>query len=186
MFNKIVSLINVKKSYLKSSHSFYVKRGDTFLIVGKNGCGKTTIIKMICGLRRVSSGELVVNGNIAYCPDIFCLPKEETGKQYLTNLAHTRKVPFDSSLTSKFGIPLENKIKTYSKGNMQKLALIATLTAKTDIYIFDEPYNALDLHSKKLLSNELRKLKGFNKTIIISSHSQNCLKGLVDQIYEIH
>ncbi len=182
----MIVLEEVGKKYLNMQHSLKINKGDFVALIGKNGTGKSTLIKMICGLRKPDFGKITINGSIAYCPDNVTLPKEMNGYSYLLNLCRVRKVKFDDTLAIVFGIPFYSNVRTYSKGNVQKLAIISTLLSNKDIYVFDEPFNALDSYSKRRFVKYLRLYKSLGKTIIMTTHDLKYIRSLVDNIYEVH
>jgi ABC-2 type transport system ATP-binding protein len=182
----MINFIEVGKKYLKKVHSFTINKGSLFAIVGANGSGKTTLIKMLCGLRKYDHGSIKCESHsIAYTPDNQEFPKDLNGYLYLMNLCKIRGLSFDSSLASTFNVPLYQKIDTLSKGNKQKIAIINTLLSDKDIYVFDEPFSALDVTSRHTFIKYLTKYRSLGKTIILSTHNLKYISKIVDGVYEL-
>ncbi|MBO5376978.1 MAG: ABC transporter ATP-binding protein, partial [Ruminiclostridium sp.] len=174
---------NLTKSYKKkcvvNSLSFNVKRGEIFAFLGSNGAGKTTTIKMILGLVGIDSGEVKIAENIriGYSPETPYFPPFLTGYEVLEYYAGIQKI---AKTERKAEIPklletvgLENdktRVKNYSKGMLQRLALAQALLGNPDLLILDEPTAGLDALGRLEIMQLIEKLKNSGKTIIINSH----------------
>ncbi|MDR2867468.1 MAG: AAA family ATPase [Acholeplasmatales bacterium] len=182
----MIEFVNVSKKYLTRAHSFIIQNPSIFCLIGPNASGKTTILKMLCGLKKPSQGEINRHGlTLAYTSDNPSFPNDLNGYHYLKNLCKARKVPYDASLANAFNLDLFQKIAALSKGSKQKLAIITTLLSDKDIYVFDEPFNALDRRSSIHFVKLLKQYKAQNKTLILSTHSFKYLKKVVDYWYQL-
>jgi ABC-2 type transport system ATP-binding protein len=162
--------------------------GIVYGIVGENGSGKTTLFKCITGLEscfgKISSPYDRLKDHTGYLPtDLFFFPKM-TGREYLYLLCNARGVQ-EKDLDGKniFDLPLGQYAQTYSTGMKKKLALTAILLLPNDVYILDEPYNGVDIHSNMIITEIIHRLKSLGKTLLISSHIFSTLKENCDQIH---
>ena len=185
---------NLTKSYKKkcvvNSLSFNVKRGEIFAFLGSNGAGKTTTIKMILGLVGIDSGEVKIAENIriGYSPETPYFPPFLTGYEVLEYYAGIQKI---AKTERKAEIPklletvgLENdktRVKNYSKGMLQRLALAQALLGNPDLLILDEPTAGLDALGRLEIMQLIEKLKNSGKTIIINSHILNDIERICDR-----
>ena len=167
--------------------SFSVQKGQTYGLIGLNGVGKTTLIKIALGLKNAQSGEVRVFGkpssdtssryDISYLPERFDPPWFLKGGEFVQFAAslYGRKVPLENieEACQKLALDpkvLGNKVQTYSKGMRQKLGLIATALTGSQILILDEPMSGLDPLARNLVKNLLRSVKAEGRTVILSSH----------------
>lgn len=164
--------------------------GMVYGIVGENGSGKTTLFKCITGLEgchgSIQSPFTSLKDHIGYLPtDLFFFPKM-TGREYLQLICSARKVTgIDFNSKNIFDLPLGEYASTYSTGMKKKLALTAILLLPNDIYILDEPYNGVDIHSNMIITEIIHRLKTLGKTVLISSHIFSTLKDTCDYIHVI-
>ena len=181
----MISLQSLSKSY--GSHAVLTdinvrfRRGEINGIVGENGAGKTTLFKCIAALESyegtVDYDQGILKNKLGYLPtDPFFLSKI-TGKEYLQFVCIARgigKVNIDES--NLFDLPLGEYAENYSTGMKKKLALTGLLLQKNDVFILDEPFNGVDLHSNLIIDEVLSKLKELNKIVVLSSHIFSTLK----------
>lgn len=170
-----------------SGVSFSVLSGQTYGLIGLNGVGKTTLIKIILGLKEAQGGDVQVLGSsvaklaarqdISYLPERFDPPWFLKGGEFISFAAslYGRKVDkadMDSACRQLALDPdvLKNKVQTYSKGMRQKLGLIAAVLTGCRILILDEPMSGLDPLARSLVKNLLATVKAEGRTIILSSH----------------
>lgn len=185
---------NLTKSYKKKcvvdNLSFNVNKGEIFAFLGSNGAGKTTTIKMILGLVGIDSGEVKIAENIriGYSPETPYFPPFLTGYEVLEYYAGIQKI---AKAERKAEIPklletvgLENdktRVKNYSKGMLQRLALAQALLGNPDLLILDEPTAGLDALGRLEIMQLIEKLKNSGKTIIINSHILNDIERICDR-----
>lgn len=167
--------------------SFSVKAGQTYGLIGLNGVGKTTLIKIALGLKSAFFGEILVFGrssseanareDISFLPERFDPPWFLKGGEFISFAAslYGRKVARADMEASCVRLSLDpavldNKVQTYSKGMRQKLGLIATVLTGCKLLILDEPMSGLDPLARSLVKSLLRSVKEEGRTIILSSH----------------
>lgn len=170
-------------------------------LVGANGCGKTTLMRCICGLARPSSGTVLVldryigkdcdfspsTGVIIETPGF--LP-QMTGKQNLALLAgmtrHTRKQRLDEVICLVGLDPSDKKtVAHYSLGMRQRLGIAQALLDDPQIIILDEPFNGLDQEGVTDIHRILQEQKSAGKCVILASHSAGDIEKACDMVFEI-
>jgi ABC-2 type transport system ATP-binding protein len=166
------------------------EKGLVYGIVGENGSGKTTLFKCITGLEsfhgKVNSPFDSLKDHTGYLPtDLFFFSKM-TGREYLRLLCNARNLE-EKDVDGKniFDLPLDHYAMTYSTGMKKKLALTAILLQPNAVFILDEPYNGVDIHSNMMITEIIHRLKALGKTILISSHIFSTLKETCDYIHVI-
>ena len=141
--------------------------GNIYVIRGINGSGKSTLFKILAGIINKSSGYITKNKTISYLPDKYVMPSLIRPKTYL-------KVIYDNDYKIKILLDLykvdDKLICNLSKGNKQKLGIISKTYGDYDIYIYDEGLDGLDINTKKIFFEELKRKKEDNKIIILSLH----------------
>lgn len=186
---------NLIKKYNKatvvSNLSFHVKRGEVYGLLGANGAGKTTTIKMILGLTKIDSGEIKVpNGiSIGYSPETPYFYPFLTGTEILAFYSKIQKIHKAEAkqqieeILEKVGLTssAHKKIKTYSKGMLQRLAVGQSLLGDPDLLILDEPTAGLDALSRLEIKNLILQLKREGKTILLNSHILNDVEKVADR-----
>ena len=208
----ILEINSISKTYIikelfKKRHkkavdnvSFNVKKGEITAILGLNGAVKTTIIKIICGITKSDCGIIRFNGkevnytdveykkNIGYLPELPYFYGYFTAKQTLkfymgiSGCSYDEK-KIDEVLYMVGMIKHKNeKVKNYSKGMMQRLAIATTLISDPDFLIYDEPTTGLDPISIKDVRNLIVFLKNSGKTILLSSHSISEVEKICDRV----
>lgn len=166
--------------------NFTVTKGEVIGLVGLNGAGKSTLINMMLGFLRPSRGKVEVLGqlilpetaheshqNIGFATGDMSLFSNLTGKQYLAFLSRSYHLPDDKrtkELCTMFEPQLDKKIKVLSRGNKQKIALIAAFMAKPELVILDEPSSGLDPLMQQTFLDLVREEGARGTTIFMSSH----------------
>ena len=197
---KNVSLTLQKNEILKDI-TVHFDRGQIHGLIGRNGSGKTMLMKCICGFVRPDVGEITVDGKrIGYDCDF---PKNvgiiiETpgfipyysGLKNLKLLAGLRRkitVNDIKSIMKKVGLDpdLKRPIRKYSLGMRQRLGLAQAIMEDPDLLILDEPMNGLDKDGVKDMRQYLLELKEKGKTILIASHSAEDIEVLCDTVCEM-
>lgn len=185
---------NLTKTYKKkcvvNNLSFSVNRGEIFAFLGSNGAGKTTTIKMILGLVGIDSGEVKLSPNISigYSPETPYFPPFLTGPEVLNYYAGMQNIPKSErktllpELLETVGLDNDKtKVKNYSKGMLQRLALAQALIGHIDMLILDEPTAGLDALGRHEIMLLIDKLKKSGMTIIINSHILNDIERICDR-----
>lgn len=201
MENQIVSLNKVEKRFGKfqalKDVTFDVNKGEVLGFIGPNGSGKSTTIRILLGMLKKFGGEATIFGkdvwkedtaihkNISYVPgDVFLWPNLTGGEiiDLLLRLNDQKRTQRTEELIKKFQLDPKKKARTYSKGNRQKIALVAALSQEAELYIFDEPTSGLDPLNEKSFQEEVLKLKEAGKSILLSSHILSEVEKMCDRI----
>ena len=191
---EMITLKNVKKIYqdkaVVKDLSLTIQKGEVFALLGANGAGKTTTIKMILGLTKLSGGSIEIRegSRIGYSPETPYFPPYLTAMEIMRYYA---SLSGDKTLKGKVRLQglleltgledTKTKVKNYSKGMIQRLALAQALIEAPDILILDEPTAGLDALGRKHNLNLLRKMKEQGKTIIINSHILHDIEAICDR-----
>ena len=179
--------------------NFKLSSGETLGIIGQNGAGKSTTFRMIMGFIAPSKGQILVDGKLVnekirnsfgFMPKERGLYQNETiinqmtyfgelhGMNHLDLRMNLRKWMKKLDVVSDFN----DKIKDLSKGNAQKVQLIAVLMFEPKLIILDEPFSGLDPVNAELLNNAILELKRKGSMIVFSSHSMNNVEKVSDKI----
>lgn len=167
--------------------SFAVNRGEVIGFVGLNGAGKTTTINMLLGFIRASKGSVELFGKqvtvdnaykshrkVGYATGDMHLFDDMTGREYLQFVAKSYGLPLKTkqtvSLVKRFEPQLDKKIKTLSRGNHQKIALIAAFMIQPELVVLDEPSSGLDPLMQQRFIELVRESAAAGTTIFMSSH----------------
>lgn len=174
-----------------------VRKGDVHGFLGPNGSGKSTTIRILLGLIRASGGRARifdedpwarstrVAARVAYVPGDVHLWPNLTGGETIDMLGSLRGgIDPDRrrDLCERFELDTAKKSKAYSKGNRQKVALIAALASDAELFIFDEPTSGLDPLKEAVFQDCVREIRGSGKTILLSSHILGQVEQLVDRL----
>ena len=192
----LVKIYSEKK--VVNNVSFEVKPGKVYGILGRNGAGKTTIIRMILTIINKDGGEILFNGNkidvlkskIGYLPEEKILYNKSTVKEYLTYFAMLSGLKYKNAKESinywidRFNLQekYNNVLDTLSKGNQQKVQIISTIINDPNIIIFDEPFSGLDPVNSEIFRNIVIELISKGKYILFSTHQMNYVEEFCDSI----
>ncbi|WP_112240573.1 ABC transporter ATP-binding protein [Kribbella monticola] len=180
--------------------SFDVEPGKVTGFLGPNGAGKSTTMRMILGLDRPSSGEVLVNGQpfAAYAEplrevgallDPGAVHSGRTGRNHLRVAARTNGLPLRrvEEVIDQVGLgsAARRRIKGYSLGMRQRLGIAAALLADPRVLLFDEPINGLDLDGVRWIRDLLRRLADDGRTVLVSSHLMSEMEQTADRLVVI-
>ncbi|MGO3795878.1 MAG: ABC transporter ATP-binding protein [Pauljensenia sp.] len=163
-----------------------VPPGEVAGFLGPNGAGKSTTIRILLGMQRADSGEARVLGmdpwadavelhrRLAYVPGDVTLWPNLTGGETIDLLTRLHRTGADrrrrTELLERFELDPTRRTHTYSKGNRQKVALVAALLTDAELYLFDEPTSGLDPLMMATFTDEVRALRDRGRTVLLSSH----------------
>lgn len=181
--------------------NIFMKKGRIYGLQGKNGCGKSMLMRVICGLVLPTEGQVVINEerlgkDISFPRSIGMMIEKPgfldsySGYQNLKMLASIKKeVGEEEILNALQRVGLEEdmhkKYRKYSLGMKQKLGIAAAIFEKPDIVILDEPANALDEKSEQKLWNIVKVEKKRGALVIISCHTSEILEEISDEIFRM-
>lgn len=187
-----------KKEVLKDV-SFTINEGDILAFIGPNGSGKTTTIKLILGLQKINSGEVIINnyniktdylkaiervGAIVENPDSYMYLTGWQNLKLIANCYENVKEETLKELVKYVGLEerIHDKVSKYSLGMRQRLGIAKALINSPNILILDEPTNGLDPEGIKDLRDLLKKLAADNIGILISSHNLAELESFCNKV----
>jgi ABC-2 type transport system ATP-binding protein len=197
----IISVSGLAKSFgdraALRNVSLTVPRGELLGLVGPNGAGKSTLLRTLIGLVQRTRGRVDVMGHdpatqslairhrACYLPGETGVYHQMTGQQFLDFALgfyprHWQELR--ARLQAAFELPLQRKVRTYSAGMKQKLAIMATLIPDVELYLLDEPDRALDASMRFFLRDVLLFCKNAGKTIVLSSHHLSEVETLADRL----
>lgn len=187
----LVSVENLSKTY-KDGHravadlSFEVQRGQVVGLLGPNGAGKTTALRMIMGLIFPTKGSIYLNGESVYpgspaLSNIGCfiegpgflphLSGRENLRLYWRSIGRDGEQHLDQVVAiTKLGTALDKKVRTYSQGMRQRLAIAQSMLGMPDLLVLDEPTNGLDPQQIAEMRQVLKNYASTGRTVVISSH----------------
>ena len=197
-----LELKNIEKSFgekrVLKSVSFSADGGKAFGLLGRNGAGKTTAIRIIMGVFPPDSGEILLDGapidrkrvGIGYLPEERGLyPKKKIIDQlvYFAELKGMDKADAVRAIDywlDRLGMTeyRDKRLDTLSKGNQQKIQLITALAHNPDIVILDEPFSGLDPVNAMLLKDVVKEEIGKGKILLFSSHQMSYIEEFCDSI----
>ena len=190
----------IDKNIILNDVNMNLESGNIYGFVGRNGSGKTMLLKMICGFVNPSSGNILIDDESIFQKNYFnnniraLIEKPKfidslSGFDNLKLLANINNTIDDNTINywlDKIGL-LDEKNKLYSKyslGMKQKLGIIQVLMENPPIMIFDEPLNGIDEKSANIVRNILLKEKENGKLILISTHIKEDIETLCNVIYK--
>ena len=178
--------------------SFEVKRGELFGVIGQNGAGKSTLFRSMMNFYDHFDGEILYEGDpmadvplekIGFLPEERSLSPKKTIREEVKFFARLNQMRNLDEKTlqayfDRFEIKgsLDDKIKSLSKGNQQKVQLLASLIYKPEFLILDEPFSGLDPYNANLLMEIIKEINEEGTTIIFSSHNMENIEYLCDRL----
>jgi len=187
----LVTVSNLSKVYKDGYKavdglSFHVKRGQVLGLLGPNGAGKTTTLRMMMGLIYPTEGEISINGRPIYpgSPTLAELGSFVEGSGFLPHLTGRENLElywksigraddpfFDEAIKiTDLGSALNKKVRSYSQGMRQRLAIAQAMLGMPDLLVLDEPTNGLDPQQIKAMRDVLKNYAKTGRTVIVSSH----------------
>lgn len=196
--NRLVELEHISKAYANKSilHdvSFTIFKNQVTAILGGNGAGKSTILRIVAGLERPSSGKITYFSKglkIGYIPERFPKHLRFTPGEYLSYVGKVSGIP-DAELKKTIAHFLQRfqldkwnrqRIMNLSKGNIQKVGIIQAILQTPELLILDEPVSGLDLHAQKELLAVIKELKEQGTSILLTYHDSTVFKPIIETAY---
>lgn len=202
MSDTAITMVNLSKTFGSTraldNFNISVPAGEVRGFLGPNGSGKSTAIRVLLGVLRATAGSAQVLGmdpwrdsvelhhRLAYVGGDTSLWPNLTGGEAIDLL--TRHQSSDAlrrrrdALIERFELDPRKKSRTYSKGNRQKVALIAALSLDVDLYLLDEPTAGLDPLMESLFTEEIRARRDEGRTVLLSSHILGEVEKLCDSV----
>ena len=198
----ILELKNIEKSFgekkVLTGVSFKAEGGKAFGLLGRNGAGKTTSIRILMDVFPANSGEVLIDGQpinynkigIGYLPEERGLYPKKIIIDQLTYFAELKGMSHKAAVQSidywlgRLGMTeyRNKKLETLSKGNQQKIQLITALAHDPDIVILDEPFSGLDPVNAMLLKDVVKEQIAKGKIVLFSSHQMSYIEEFCDSI----
>ena len=182
-----------KKEILKDIN-FTIPKGKIIGLLGKNGMGKTTIIKLINDLLTPTSGEILVKGNkigvetkkvISYLPERTYLNKQMKVSEVISFFEDFYE-DFDSKKAKKLlkdlDLDINQKLTKMSKGMQEKVQLVLVMSRKADLYVLDEPLGGVDPATRDYILDTILSNFDENSSVIISTHLISDIEKILDEV----
>lgn len=196
-----MSLVEVKEvSYGKGRKqiikglNFQLEAGKIVALLGENGSGKTTIVRLLAGLALQWQGTMTIaqenvgtktKKRVALLADLNDFPSEFAVQQVL-NFYEVMYTDFDlgkaRQLLQFMELGEEERIKNLSRGNREKLALLLTLSRKAQVYLLDEPLSGIDLLSREKIIQSLVRWFDEDSLLVITTHQLSEIENIVDEV----
>jgi len=185
------------KTWALSGVDLVVNKGEVYGFIGPNGAGKSTTIRVLLGIIRATEGGTTVFGKdawrdavaihkqLAFVPGDVNLWPNLSGGEVIDLFMRMRKgvdKKRRDELIQKFDLNPSKKTGSYSKGNRQKVALVAALASEVDLYVLDEPTSGLDPLMEIVFRECVRELAQAGKTVFLSSHILSEVEQLCDKL----
>ena len=198
-----IKVENLSKSFKKNivlkDVNLLMTSGKIYGLSGRNGSGKSVLLKLICGLYKPTSGKVLFDGieynsNDVYVPNLRALIEKPSffpnlsGFENLKLLANIQHKIFDDEINNALKVvnlyeEKDKKYSEYSLGMKQKLGIAQVIMENPQIMILDEPFNGIENDTVKKISKYLLQEKKKDKLIIVSTHIKEDFDNLSDEIY---
>lgn len=199
--SKIISVNNLSKSY-GSNHvltnvSFDFEPGQIIGLLGPNGSGKTSLIKILTGLIHDYSGEVLIDGEapgvkskaqVAYLPEATYLAdwmRSIDAINYMADFYADFDKPKAMQMLHDFNLAEKQKIKTMSKGMKEKLQLLLVMCRRAKLYVLDEPMGGVDPAARAFILETIMKNHAEGSTVLLSTHLIGDIESVMDSVIMI-
>lgn len=197
----IIDVKNLYKSYGKNQVldgvSVSLKPGQIIGLLGPNGCGKTSLIKILTGLINDYSGDVKVGGNkpgvesksiVAYLPEKTYLAdwmRPIDAIDYFADFFADFDKQKALDMMRQFNLPMKQKAKTMSKGMQEKLQLLLVMSRNAKLYILDEPLGGVDPAARSFILDTIMNNYSKNSTVLLSTHLIHDVEHIFDHVVMI-
>lgn len=202
---KSVRIVNytkkIKNNVILDNINYTFEKGKIYGIIGRNGSGKTMLLRAICGLIFPDNGEVYIDDkqlhkdisfpdNCGVIIENSKLLPNFSGFENLKILSKIKKTASDNDIISALeivGLEPQNKkkVKAYSLGMKQRLSIAQAIFEKPELLLMDEPTNALDEKGVDMIRNILQKFRDNEAIVLIASHNKEDIEILADEIINI-
>ena len=196
--SSLLRLEHVQKNYGKtealSGVNLDIQPGRIVGLLGPNGSGKTTIIKLINGLLQPTSGQVLINGEkpspktkkaVSYLPDTTYLGDNMKSKEVFAMFKDFYS-DFDEEkanhLLEDLNLDEKSRLKNLSKGNKEKVQLILVMSRKADLYVLDEPIGGVDPAARDYILKTIIQNRSENSSVLISTHLISDIEDILDDV----
>ncbi|ALD72207.1 ABC transporter ATP-binding protein [Streptococcus gordonii] len=196
--SSLLRLEHVQKNYGKtealSGVNLDIQPGRIVGLLGPNGSGKTTIIKLINGLLQPTSGQVLINGEkpspktkkvVSYLPDTTYLGDNMKIKEVFAMFKDFYS-DFDEEkanhLLEDLKLDEKSRLKNLSKGNKEKVQLILVMSRKADLYVLDEPIGGVDPAARDYILKTIIQNRSENSSVLISTHLISDIEDILDDV----
>lgn len=196
--SNLIEIKNLNKSYGKipviNDLNLELKRGRIIGLLGPNGSGKTTIIKMIAGLLKPNSGEIIIDGKtigieskkiVSYLPERTYFSPNMKVKEtidFFQDFYEDFRRDVAQDLLQKLGISVDAKIKHLSKGTREKVQLVLVMSRAAKLYILDEPMGGVDPAARDYIIKTILDNYSEDASVIISTHLISDVENVLDDV----
>ena len=200
--NETVKVEYLFKSYGKKTVldgiSFELKAGEIVGLLGPNGSGKTTLIKILTGLIKDHKGSVLIDGEapgvhtkeiVAFLPDKSYLPdwmKPTDAIDYFADFYKDFDKAKATEMMQRFGVDMNQRLKTMSKGQQEKVNLILVICRRAKVYILDEPLGGLDPASRSAILDFILENYSKDATMLLSTHLVNDVERVFNRVLMIN
>lgn len=201
LMENIITISSLKKSYgsktVLDGISFNALPGQIIGLLGPNGCGKTTLIKILTGLIKDHSGTVKIDNEepgpytksiVAYLPEKSYLPdwmKPTDAIEYFADFYKDFDKERAQKMVAEFGLDPKQRLKTMSKGQQEKLNLILVMCRRAKLYILDEPLGGVDPAARSKILDLIMNNYAKDATVLLSTHLINDVEYIFDRVLMI-
>lgn len=196
----MIELKDVRKSYngkvIFEDVNLKLEEGTVTAFIGHNGCGKSTMLKVVSGLVKKDRGEIIYDDKyrFSYVPEQFPA-LNMSARAYLKHMADmdgiyskTDSMDKMNALAKDFYVEnmLDKSMKKLSKGTLQKIGVIQAIMSYPEVLLLDEPLSGQDVDSQDVFIEKIKALKRQGTIILLSAHEQELIHSIGDRVYTIH
>ena len=195
---KVLEVKNVSKSFdehkVVNNVSFEIKKGEIVGLLGKNGSGKTTIIKMINDLLTIDNGEILIDGEkigvlsktkVSYLPERTYLDRSKTVKEifdYFEDFYQNFNREKAEKLLEELGLDINQKLSKMSKGMKEKVQLVLVMSRKANLYVLDEPLGGVDPSTRDYILKTILSNFEDDSSLLITTHLIADVEKILDRV----